>query len=155
MPGGGLRNIKKEKMGKVKIQVVGISSSQEWATDPDMVEIEFDLDFLKQAQTCVDFMQAIHADQINIWWRFGYTLYELVENIENTEIKNRAIVDGPNGKKFVEFSPKYSLDGCNAKIDKYGDIQASFPFKHTSDSMWCVVGKLADLRTRFTHQAQQ
>lgn len=135
---------------KLTVQVTDISSSQEWTSDPDMIEVYIDREFLEKAEKCVAFMQEHYVDKTTIWWGFGYNMFEKVEAIDEDDLTDEEVVKDENDAEYVEFEPDYRLDGCHAEIYKDGEISAVFPFKHTSDTLWCTVGTLSDLKSKFT-----
>lgn len=133
---------------KLTVQSSYISSSQEWAKDPGMIEVYVSHAFLEKAEKCVAFMQENDVHKVTIWWAFGYTLYLEVEALDEDDLKGKEIVTDENGDEFVEFEPEYCIDGCHAEVYKDGRINAVFPFKHTSEHLWCAVGTLTDLKAK-------
>lgn len=116
------------------------------------IEICLSKAFLDKAGKCVAFMQENGVDKVTIWCAFGYKLYQDVETADEAEVSGKEVVKvGDN--EYVEFEPEYRLDGCHAQIDKDGEIRATLPFKHTSDTMWCTVGDLKDLQRKFAPTA--
>lgn len=133
---------------EIAVQVAGVSSSQEWTTDPDMVEVIVTDDLLLRAEKCIPFMLENDISYVCRWWSFGYTLYELAENMDDDDLKGKTIIQGIDGQSYVEFEPEYRLDGCHAKIFKDGCIRAVLPFKNTSDELWFDIGHISDLKQR-------
>jgi hypothetical protein len=136
------------------VQMTEISSSQEWTTDPDMIEVYVNKGFLEKAEKCVAFMQEHDVNQVVIWWAFGHKMFENVENVSPEDtLSGKTVVKGMNHlsgdvEEYVEFEPEYIVSGCHAKIDKDGEIHAVFPFKNSGDEVWCTVGGLGDLKAQ-------
>ncbi|MYM92647.1 hypothetical protein [Duganella vulcania] len=133
---------------KLTVQSTDINSSQEWASDPNMIEVYITQSFLDKAEKCVGFMKENGVDKVTIWWAFGYELFENVNGVDEGDLKGQEIVKGENDEEYVTFDPEYCLEGCHAEIYQDGDIKALFPFKHTSESLWCGIGALNDLKAR-------
>lgn len=129
------------------VQATEISSSQEWTTDPDMIEIYVTPEFLEKAEKCVAFMQENDISKMTDWHGFGYDLFQSVGNVDEDDLDGKPVVKGENDE-YVTFEPEYRLDGCHAQINKYGDISAAFPFKYTSGELCCSVGSLSDLKSK-------
>lgn len=129
------------------VQGTKISSSQEWTTDPDMIEFYVTPEFLKKAETCVAFMQKHDISKVVVWWAFGYELFQDVANVDEGDLAGKEMVKGGDGE-YVEFEPEYRLDGCHAQIFKDGEIRAALPFKNTADVLYCTVGSLSDLKSK-------
>jgi hypothetical protein len=139
-------------MDNIKIQKVEVYSTQEWTTDPDMVELTVPASFIPYAEACLDFMSKVkNADEIKNWDGFDYELYQDAENADDTDDADPVVVDG---NEYLPFEPEYSLAGCDVRIDRYGDIKVEMPFKHTAEKIWFSLGKLDELKARF-EQAQQ
>ena len=137
-------------MDSIKIHKVGVYSTQEWTTDPDMVEVTIPSSFLPYAEACMDFMSKVeNADEIKTWNSFDYELFQDAENDPDAEAM--VVVDG---NEYAPFEPEYSLDGCDVIISRHGDIRVELPFKHTPEKVGFSLGKLDELKTRF-EQAQQ
>lgn len=136
------------------VQMTEISSSQEWTTDPEMIEVYVNKGFLEKAEKCVAFMQEHDVNQVVIWGAFGHKMFENIDNLsEEDGLKGKIIVKGMGHlsgdvEEYVEFEPEYSVSGCHAKVDKDGEIHAVFPFKNSSDEVWCTIGALDDLKVR-------
>jgi hypothetical protein len=60
------------------IQSTDISSSQEWAMDPDMIEVYISQDFLAKAEKCVAFMRENDVLKCTIWRGFGHNVFQAV-----------------------------------------------------------------------------
>lgn len=133
---------------EIAVQIAGVSSNQEWTTDPDMIEVVFGADLLERAEKSLAFMQENDINYVCRWWSFSYTLYELAENVSDDDLKDKTIIQGTDGQSYVEFEPEYRLDGCHAKIFKDGCIRAVLPFKNTSDELWFDIGHISDLKQR-------
>lgn len=142
-------------MSKINVQIAEVHSNQEWATDPDMIEVELDAAFLQKAEKCIVFMRENDVNYMCIWWAFDYTLYELADNLDDEDKKEKSPVICTDGQEYVEFEPEYRLDGCHAKIYKDGDIQAVLPFKHTDDELWCIVGNVGDLKLKIVIEIKE
>ncbi len=131
------------------IRVTDVSSSQEWTTDPDMIEVRVHRGFLEKAERAVAFLRENDAHKVTVWFALGYDFFENIENLaDESEMEGKATVDGEDGIKYVEFEPEYRVDGCHAEIDYDGDIRAVFPFKHSDDNLWCAVGNLDELKAK-------
>lgn len=139
----------------INVQITDVSSNQEWTTDPDMIEIELGAQFLQKADKCVAFMQENDINYMCMWWVFGYTLYELSDNLDEDAKEGKSLLIGTDGQEYAEFEPEYRLDGCHAKVYKDGDIQAVLPLKHTGDELWCTVGNVADLKLKIGTKADE
>lgn len=139
-------------MDSIKIHKVGVHSTQEWAADPDMVEVTIDASFIPYAEKCVEFMRLIDkADEIKTWNGFDYALFQDAENADDVDAAETVTV---NGNEYAPFEPEYTIAGCDVRIDRYGDIKVELPFKHTPEKVWFSLGKLDDLKAKF-EQAQQ
>lgn len=145
------RNLSKNT---ISVQISDVSSSQDWTVDPDMVEIEVGAAFLQKAESCIAFMQENDINYMGKWSAFGYTLYALAEDPED-DGQDKPMIIGQDGQQYVEFTPKYQLDGCTAKIYKDGDIQVVMPFKRTNDELWCDIGNIKDLKVMLRSEAVQ
>lgn len=134
------------------VQMTEISSSQEWTTDPEMIEVYVDKGFLEKAEKCVAFMQEHDVNQVVLWWSFDYKMFENIENVsERDDLTGKTVVKSMESgavAEYVEFEPEYRVSGCHAKIDKDGEIHAVFPFKNSGDEVWCTVGTLDDLKVK-------
>ena len=128
----------------ITIECTDVISTQEWTSDPAMIAITLDLDFLRKAQECVTSMKAHGVDIMTIWWAFGYQLYAVFDKDDDSEF-----IVGDDGIEYREFEPEYRLDGCHAQIFADGQIRALMPFKQTSDKVFVDVGKVDDLLSRF------
>ncbi len=129
----------------ISVLSTDILSTQEWACDPDLIQIHFGKAFLEKARVCVDFMQSVGVHQVKIWFALSYDLFE---NIENVSDEGATAVIEHDSHQYVAFEPEYRLDGCHAEIDRDGDIRAEFPFKNTSDKLWAGIGNLKDLEAK-------
>ena len=139
-------------MDSIKIQKVEVYSTQEWTTDPDMVELTIPTSFIPYAEACMDFMSKVeNADEVKTWRGFGYELYQDAENADDMDDAAPVVVDG---NEYVPFEPEYRLTGCDVRIDRYGDIKVELPFKHTPEKIWFSIGTLDELKSKF-EQAQQ
>lgn len=141
-----------QDIGSLTVQITEIFSSQEWAIDPQMIEVYVDKGFLEKAEKCVAFMQEHDVNQVILWWAFDYKMFEDIENVsEEDDLSGKAVVksmeDG-DVEEYIEFEPEYRVSGCHAKIDKDGEIHAVFPFNNSDEEVWCTVGKLDDLQAR-------
>lgn len=121
---------------KIAVRTTDISSNQDWASDPDMIEVNMSQDFLDKAEKCVAFMQENDVSYVCMWYVLGYEFYELAENYTEPELEDKTLITGKDGKKYVEFETEYRVEGCHAKIYKDGVIQAVFPIKHSGDQVW-------------------
>lgn len=128
----------------ITVQATDVSSSQDWTTDPDMISVKVDMDFLQKAEKCIAFMRDNDIHVMTNWWAFGYALYA------RADCDDGAVPSliGDDGEAYVDFDPGYSLDGCHAKIYKDGDIFAVLPFKHSAGELSCSLGNVADLNLR-------
>lgn len=142
-------------MGSLIFQQIGVSSTQEWATDPCMVELTIPESFLSYADACMEFMGRVqNADEINTWNGFDYALYQDAECVDMNDFTPEDVRVGVlDGNKYVPFEPEYTLAGCDVRIDRHGEIKVDLPFKHTSEKVWFSIGNLADLKSKF-EQAQ-
>lgn len=128
---------------KLQIQCTTVGSSQQWATDPSMIQVDLSIEFLRKVERCIAFMKTNGAHKVIISWAFGASLYSEFDG--DGDLAKDPIMEGKDGKQYVKFDPKYKLDCVNAEICEDGDIRALFPFKHSSDELWCDVGNIKDL----------
>lgn len=135
---------------KITVQCEDIHSSQEWAADPDLIEIYLSKTLLEKAEKCVAFMQENDVDYMSIWFSLGYELLQNVDNVDESEVEDKKVTDF-KGEQFVAFEPEYSLEGCHTKIYKDGQIDAILPFKHSAGALSCVVGMLPKLKAQFAN----
>ena len=143
LPDAEIPNGDIETLVEITVQVTEVHSNQEWATDPNMVEVSVGAAFLQLAEACVAFMQENDIDYMCKWWASGYTLYKVCDDPDAEE---RPKIIGVDGQEYVEFQPEYRLNGCNANIYKDGDIRAILPFKHSENELWFEVGNIKDLK---------
>ena len=104
-------------------------SNQEWASDPDQVNITLPLDFISKAQQAIIFLKENGFHEITCW---GAAQYEL-------------LID-EDGDGLVEFEPEFSLDGCNAIVFGSDSIKFEFPFKFTEEKGWTDTWTITDLK---------
>ena len=53
----------------------------------------------------------------------AYFVVSIIWLVYSLKIKDKPMIIGQDGQQYVEFTPKYQLDGCTAKIYKDGDIR--------------------------------
>ena len=133
---------------QLTVQTTDVISSQEWTSNPDMIEFYINKEFLEKAEKCVAFMQENDVHKCTILGALGFELFQTVDNLDD-DLKGQEVVKC-DGREYVVFEPEYMLEGCHAEIFKDGDIRAVFPFKDDNDNMWCDVGALQDLKARLS-----
>lgn len=141
----------------IKVQIKDVSSNQNWASDPGMIEIEISAEFLQIAEKCVAFMAESGINYMGKWWAFDYTLYKIGEDLADDETDGKQVLIGKDGEEYIEFTPEYRLEGCNAKIFKDGDIRAVMPFKNSDsgEELWCDVGNIKDLMAMLNSESAE
>ena len=135
--------------GAIKLQITDITSDQEWATDPTMIEVGISAAMLKLAEDSVAFMKDHDIDCMVSWSALPVTLYALIDDMHEDDVKGKQPITGEDGQEYVEFKPEYQLDGCSAKIFKDGAIQGVIPFKHSNEEVWFDIARIADLKEMF------
>lgn len=123
----------------ITVQRTGVRSSQEWTTDPDMISVTFNAEFLDKATQCVTFMKENGVNTMTIWWAFGHQLYTETDGSEE-------FIVGADGVEYAVFTPEYSLDGCHAKVFDDGRIRAVLPFRNSDGEVWVDIGHLDELK---------
>lgn len=126
----------------VTVQITDINSTQEWTTDPNMIEVQLSAALLDKAGKCVAFMQEVGVTSMILDDGAGYDFFEVADD------DSKPVITGDDGTLYSSFEPEYSVAGCDVRINKSGEIRVIFPFKHTSDEMWCDVGMLEDLKLK-------
>jgi hypothetical protein len=140
-------------MESIKIHVEGVSSSQEWTADPEMVEVTVPASFIPYAEACRDFMQQVqNADEIRTWNGFDYALF-FGGDLDHGEATEGLVA--VNGAEYAPFEPEYTLVSSDVLVDRYGDIKVEIPFKHSSDKLWFSIGSLDDLKAKFEAAQQE
>lgn len=138
-------------MNKVTIQVTNCESSQEWTSDPDMIEVHLTASFLQLAQKCIDFMKENEFNYMCKWFSLGYEFFANTnEDSVVGDVLDENQRNGNDGYIYEIFQPEYRVEGCHAKIFADGDIQAIFPFKNTSEELFCTIGNFNDLKLKFS-----
>jgi hypothetical protein len=132
---------------------VGVHSTQDWADDPEVVELEIPESFLSYAEACLDFMRQVqNADEVKTWNGFDYKLFS------SAGLEHGALPEGcvtVEGEAYAPFEPEYSLDGCDVRVDRYGDIKVELPFKHTPEKISFSIGTLDELKAGFEAAQQE
>lgn len=99
----------------------GFGSTQEWTSDPEKVVISFPISYIAMVEQAVAFMKASGFNKTVAWWHpVSYALFGSPED----------------GEEALEFEPEYRLDGCHAEVYSHGEVQFTFPFKHSNDEGW-------------------
>lgn len=130
---------------KAILRATDIHSSQVWTTDPDMIEFYLSTSFAATADKAIKLMHEANVDQVVKHWGFSFKTFQDAENLDEDEIDGKEIhVVGD--KKYIEFTPEYTLSNWSAIIKKDGEIEAVFDFKHDDDQLWCDIGTLAEIK---------
>lgn len=127
----------------VTVQITDVNSTQDWTSDPDMIEIQVPAALLEKAERCVAFMTENGVDEVMIDSVLGYELYEVADDGDPKDV-----IIGNDGQTYSVAEPEYTVMGCGAKIAQSGAIRAVMPFKHTGEELWCDIGTLDDLKLK-------
>lgn len=125
----------------ITVQKTDVRSSQEWTTDPDMIAVTFNADFLDKATECVAFMKNHEVHAMTIWWVFGYEFYIEADGAEE-------FIVADDGREYTSFTPQYRVEGCHAKVFNDGRIRAVLPFRNSAGEVWVDIGCLDELRAK-------
>lgn len=126
-------------------RVTECHSTQEWTTDPAMIEFYLTRRLLDSAAKAVAFMKDDDFDRVTISNACGYNTFQENED-EDDQLSERVTHEGVD---YIEFEPEYRLYGCDVAISRDGSLRAILPFKHTSDELWADLGSLDTLRSAF------
>ena len=135
-------------MDSIKVHAIGVSTDQEWTSDPEMVEVTIPASFFGEAERAMDFLQNSTFSYIGGMGAFDFKTF-----IGSGEDSPDGVVE-VDGVMYEPFDPEYELDSCTALIYGNGDIQCEVLFAHTNDRMWFQLGSLGELKAKF-EQAQQ
>lgn len=128
---------------KITIRTTEISSTQEWTSDPDLVEFYVDAEFVTKAKKAIKFMHEVDVDFVCLWWAFGFETYreaDFDDEPNDNDIEHDA-------KRYTVFEPEYRISGCHAKVYKDGTLSAILEMKYTAEEVWCSIGKIADIES--------
>lgn len=140
------------------IQSTDIWSSQEWAADPDMIQLHFGALLLSKAEAAIAFMRKNQIDSVMIKNGFNFLLCQDIDGLDEDDIRGKEILVGKNSQgahaKFVKFKPEYGLDQCYAEISKDSTVRAVFTLQNSHNRLYCHVGNVDHLLTIFKKEAQ-
>jgi hypothetical protein len=125
-------------MLEITKQITDFLSTQEWTTDPDMIEVTINESFLDFAERAVEFMSAHDEHWPSVSARGPqWKLFEI--NDDKSEHK-----DG--SASYREMEPEYRLYYSTAVVNRDGHIEAEIYFKHSNDKFILDIGRLDSLR---------
>lgn len=102
-------------------------SNQEWAVDPDFVEIYIHSEFVEYVEKALQFLaENEFVDEIQVGLGFGYELFKMEEDADE---------DAGEVPETSVFEPEYSIGNRYAAVMRHG-LRFKFDFKHTDDKAW-------------------
>lgn len=128
-----------------------VYSTQDWTTDPGMIALYVPRSFLAKGHACLAFMKE-HDDvaEIAISWPFGFDLFQDAEDSDPGDDALQGVTPTTfEGREYFPFVPEYALNYMSATVNRHGEVEAVFSFKHTGDELWCSLGMLDEIERAF------
>lgn len=136
-------------MDSLKAHVIGVSTDQEWTSDPAMVQVTIPASFFEEAERAMEFLQNSNFSYVGGMGAFDYETF-----MDSDQDSPEGGVE-VSGVMYEPFEPEYELDSCTALLYANGAIQCEVLFAHSNDRMWFELGNLDELKAKFDAAQQE
>ena len=136
-------------MTYICVRATDIHSTQEWTSDPELVEVRLPLSVLatmNKAHAFVHDIKGVSADLVNEW--FGYAFFKSAEDLDEDDTAtahSTGTVVTPKDLEYVPFTAEYEVCDTHLKVLKDGTVRAIWRISGGNEEVWAGLGALSAL----------